>query len=370
MPTEWSDFAVQIPEHFRQRIVAAATAADVFLFLGNTGAGVHRRWAGAATKSSIHSDCSSPDIDAILPSSALRAISHFKHPDPMLAPKLILKDDKLQLRGSWQKLNVPIPGGSRLGVASFVHEGHAYVFGGEKDIEGPFFRELWRLDLTKLDKWRAMPAYPIPESVTGKLVGYHMCVAADGKAYLFTGRSQVDYFDLKVGRWGAISTKYKAGKGETRWPYQSMLLNYSMECVGEKLYVFGGSHQESRVGCNLFLELDLKTREWKRLSGSVLPQKANYDGPGPRNYACTWVAKDKRRIYIVYGDADRQSALLNSQMHGSRNAYGYDDMWAWDIEKGHWERDKMLGNTPCPRSEMSCDYVCVSMSICFGTELN
>jgi hypothetical protein len=304
------------------------------------------------------SSCSSPGLSAILPTNSLTTISHLKHPDPMLAPKLVLKDPKLQLRGSWQKLDISIPSGSRLGVASFVYGGSAYVFGGEKDLDGPYFRELWRLDLTKLDKWRAMAPYPIPESVTGKLVGYNMCVSGDGKAYLFTGRSQVDYFDLKTGRWGAIGTKYKAGKGEARWPYpQNRLSNYAMQCVGEKLYVFGGHHVESNVGCNLFLELDLKTREWRRLSGSVIPKKADYDGPGPRNYACMWAGKDKQRIYVMFGDADRQSAMLNSQMHGSRNAYGYDDVWAWDIEKGCWEREKLLGNVPSPRSEMACEYV-------------
>lgn len=359
---EWFEFSLQAPEHFIQRIIAFATAADIFLFLGNTGSGVHRRWAGAATQSSEAAKRLKPSLDAeinkILPASGLRAISHFKHPDPMLAPKLTVKDTQLQLRGSWQKLDISIPGGSRLGVASFVHEGSVYVFGGEKDIEGPFFRELWRLDLARMDKWRAMPTYPIPESVTGKLVGNQMCVAEDGKAYLFTGRSQVDFFDLKTGKWGAIGTKYKPGKGEARWPYpSSMLMNYSMECIGSKLYVFGGSHTLCRVGCNLFLELDLKTKEWRRLSGTVMPETADYNSPGPRNYACTWVGKDGKKIYLMYGDADRQSAMLNAQKHGSMHAYGYDDMWVWDIERGVWDREKMLGNVPCPRSEMSCTYV-------------
>jgi hypothetical protein len=242
-----------------------------------------------------------------------------------------------------------------------VIAGHLYLLGGEKYLDGPWYREFWMLDLTKLDEWRRLPHYPIPSSVTGDLVGYAMVVHPDSKAYLFTGRPQVDFFDLTTRKWGHIITTYKRDDGRPgagRWPYAGdRLTNYAMQCVDGRLYVFGGTHADSALGCNLFLELDLQTREWRKLSGSAVPEKADYSSPGPRCHPTSWVGKDTNKIFIMYGDADRSAALISSEQHGSMHSYAYDDLWSYDIKNAKWNREKLSGNLPCPRSEMSCTYV-------------
>jgi hypothetical protein len=187
-----------------------------------------------------------------------------------------------------------------------------------------------------------------------------MAVHSDDKAYLFTGRRQVEFFDLATRKWGRIMTTYKGDDGRVkpgRWPYPGdRLVDYAMQCVDGRLYVFGGTHADSIIGCNLLLELNLQTKEWRRLSGSITPE-ADYSCPGPRRHPISWVGKDKTKIFFMYGDADRQGAMVSGEKHGSMHAYAYDDLWSWDIKKGKWNREKLNGNLPCQRSEMSCTYV-------------
>lgn len=82
-----------------------------------------------------------------------------------------------------------------------------------------------------------------------------MVMHSDSKAYLFTGRQDVDFFDLKTQRWGFIRTTYDSAGP---WPYpSSRVVDYTMQCVSGKLYVFGGMHCKSNAGCDLFMELDI-----------------------------------------------------------------------------------------------------------------
>lgn len=112
-----------------------------------------------------------------------------------------------------------------MGFASFVWSGNAfsdekdlgnltnsvrttgffYLAGGEKTLEGPYYRDFWRLNLDTLDAWEALPPYPIPECVTGHVMGWSMVVYKE-KAYLFTGSSRLDFFDLKAKTWGTMAT--------------------------------------------------------------------------------------------------------------------------------------------------------------------
>lgn len=49
-------------------------------------------------------------------------------------------------------------------------------------------------------------------------------------------------------------------------------------------------------------------------------------------------------------------ASLSGEMHGGDCGHPYDDFWSWDIKEGKWTRERMVGNTPCPRSEAACVY--------------
>src|ERR1700721_1923323 len=96
--------------------------------------------------------------------------------------------------------------------------GYLYVAGGQQAAAGPFHRDLWRLNLVELDGWRPLAPYPIPMSSVPLFRGLQMAVHED-KAYLFTGRPTVDYFDLISLKWGTITTRFKPSNGTGRWLY-------------------------------------------------------------------------------------------------------------------------------------------------------
>lgn len=232
--------------------------------------------------------------------------------------------------------------------------------GGEKSLNGPYHRDFWKLDLDKLDEWQALPPYPISESVTGKFMGWSMAVHED-KAYLFTGRPRVDFFDLITEQWGSFATTFKRSDGlagSDPWPYpNNRLREYTMQMVDGKLYVFGGCHAEAALGSNLFVVLNIESRQWEKLSGTIQP-KAGHECPGPRRYTTSWVDQSSGKFMLMYGEADRQSARIAGQPNSGFNGYGYDDFWSWDLQAHKWRRERILGNPPCPRSEMSHTYVC------------
>ncbi|KAJ6534132.1 hypothetical protein B0H19DRAFT_439818 [Mycena capillaripes] len=349
---EWFDFSIQHADYYFERLRARVMMEKIFRKLGNTGAANERRWHATTLVPEQFVSAATRKIHPHIPSDPVYKL---RHPDPSLVSSLAVTDPSLQVLGSWQKVPVKKAGGitSRMGFASFVFEGHLYVLGGEKYLSGPWYRDFWCIDLTALDEWCALPAYPIPKSVTGNLMGYSMVVHGDS-AYLFTGRRDVDVFNLRTLTWSSLRTSFADSQ---RWPYpRDNIVDYAMQCVGGKIYVFGGAHQQSPVGCTLLMELDIATRTWTRLSGTVQPTTALYAGPGPRRLPCSWVGKDKNTIFVLYGVADRQAAGLTNQPHGAVNSYAHDDLWAWDIAAGAWTQRRLVGNIPAPRSEMACTY--------------
>jgi hypothetical protein len=187
-----------------------------------------------------------------------------------------------------------------------------------------------------------------------------MSVHAD-RAYLFTGRPQVDFFDLKRRQWSTVKTEFKRDDGRAGpapWPYPNFhVSDYTMQMIGGRMYVFGGSHADASLGTNLFVSLDLETRKWTRLSGTALPTP-DYSCPGPRKWPASWVVED--RLYIMYGVADRQGAQMQNQPNAASDAFGYSDFWSWSLKDQKWRREIISGNPPCPRAEMACTYVCIS----------
>ncbi|KAJ7082935.1 hypothetical protein B0H15DRAFT_852091 [Mycena belliarum] len=352
---DWFDFTIQLEEYHFQRLRARVIAQRVFRELGNTGAANERRWHTTTLATLVPKDMETPRIRKIHPTIKLDPVYRLRHPDPALVATLAVVDPASQVLGSWKKVVLKKSGGitSRMGFASFVFEGHLYILGGEKYLKGPWYRDFWRIDLTALDEWQPLPAYPIPQSVTGHLVGHSMVVHGDC-AYLFTGRMELEVFDLQTQTWSVLRTSFDAS-----WPYpENSVTDYAMHCVDGKIYIFGGAHMLAKVGCDLLMALDIATRRWVRLSGTALPRVANYAAPGPRRLASTWVSKDRNTLFVMYGDADRQGAnmALDIQPHGSMNAYAYDDLWAWDIRARVWEQRRLPGNIPSPRTEMACTY--------------
>lgn len=194
--------------------------------------------------------------------------------------------------------------------------------------------------------------------MTGKFDSWSMVVYKD-KAYLFTGSPRVDYFDLITGRWGHISTTLMRSGGRSRsWPHpHNRLSEYTMQVAHGKLYVFGGKHTEAAIGCNVFMSLDIETKRWEILSGTV-QCVADSSCPGPRRYTSSWIDGTNERFMLMYGEADRMGAKMAGQPQGGFHGYGYDDLWSWHLKDRKWRRERIVGNPPCPRSEMAVNYVC------------
>ena len=105
----------------------------------------------------------------------------------------------------------------------------------------------------------------------------------DSKAYLFLGSPDVPFFDLKTNTWGCIKTKYEGAA----WPYTKTIKNYAMHCIDGSLYIFGGKHDGSRVGQDLFMTLDIEKKTWTKLSGTTKAEKPDFFSPGPQDYSST-----------------------------------------------------------------------------------
>jgi hypothetical protein len=183
------------------------------------------------------------------------------------------------------------------------------------------------------------------------------------RAYLFTGSLRLDFFDLKTETWSSIQTTYnrtdadkKAGLKLHVYPSPN-LQDSTQQVVKDKLYIFGGTHGLTRIGCDLFMELDLGKMEWRRLSGTLTPVKADYLCPGPRRTPSSWVDKNQERIYLFGGEADRSAPLDNELQHLAHCGFAYEDFWSWDIKTDKWRMERLAGNPPCPRSEAACTYV-------------
>lgn len=228
-----------------------------------------------------------------------------------------------------------------------------YVCGGQRSGTLEVYGDVWCLDLVKMNGWRELPSYPRP------FLNCQMAVH-DGKAYLFRGTASVDYFDLERGRWGRILTKFVDAKGkEQAWPYIGRgLTDYVAHVVDGKLYIFGGKYQRP-IGCNYFAVLDIAARTWRYLSGihDSVPLRPDYDQPGARKNLASWVDEERKKIYIMYGMVDRQAAAMFKSDFASSEGFVHDDCWSWDITEGKWQRERILGNFPCPRAEVSCCYV-------------
>lgn len=137
----------------------------------------------------------------------------------------------------------------------------------------------------------------------------------------------------------------------TQWPYpKNKLENHSMEIHKGVLYVFGGADGQRVLGCNIFMALDLETLEWEHLGGQSEPVAA-FDFPSLRSYACSWVVPSLDKIFLAWGNVNRQAALINGEEHGSPHDVSCEDIWSWHTTHRIWTQERIQGNKPCRRTE-------------------
>jgi hypothetical protein len=246
-------------------------------------------------------------------------------------------------------------------------------------VGGPYLRDFWYLDLNKSTPggWHKLPDYKLPPTSNLWLGWAFSLDPFTKRAYLFNGSMDVDYIDLVTETWGRIKCSYtvtpedaKAGV-KNGWAYPgSHSCDYASQIVlgdneAKKILVFGGMHKTTSMGCNLFMELDLRTKTWRRISGSVIPPKdADHSVPGPRKYAASWVDKEQKRFYILYGSFDRDLYKRPDDDHAEDIPWTCSDCWMYDIDAEKWTRDRVRGNPPPPRTEFGLTFVsCVVLAI-------
>ncbi|KAF7368557.1 hypothetical protein MVEN_00179000 [Mycena venus] len=361
---DWIDSCPDLPELTLVKATALCLASEILASLGNSGTATTRRWNAHKTSKNLFMHHQTAALHAVLNPALRNRMLELRHPDPN-APLSAGRVSGLQVRGSWSRLSIGKLGGptdGREAFASFIWNSHLYVAGGRTCSNGPFHRDIWKLDLNNPDEWRRLPDYPIPLQISGRFIGWTMLIHND-TALLFTGRPTIDVFDLKTEKWSSLKTTYAPTSADIDagvvdgWPWPNkMSCDATIVVADDKIYVFDGAHGRSIMGCNLFMELDLTTGTWRRLSGYVrAPQIADYSCPSPRKTAAGWASPDGRRIFLLFGHFDRE-ATFHNELHSAGEAFGHEDFWSWGVQEQRWRRERISGNPPCARTELAFAY--------------
>ncbi|KAJ7602306.1 hypothetical protein DFH06DRAFT_1398480 [Mycena polygramma] len=326
---EWVQIENTSSDYCFERLTTLCLASEVFFALGNTGSAVYRRWLADELLYAIPRKLKTAQILDLAPLLGIDILS-LKHPDPESAATLSSDHPNLQLCGSWKKLSIRSSSapGARMGCATCAFDGQLYVLGGEKNTEGPFYRDFWVLDLEDLDGWRRLPDFPVPEALTGELRDFELAPHADGRIFVFVGwPSAISVFDTKSHKWGMMRTTFVHDAQMHEWLYRGLRVSeYTAH------------------------------RKWRRLSGSAVP-KPSQSSPGPRERCHSWVGKDKAHIFYMFGQSDRPAAEIVQQTGGPPFfSHAYSDLWSWDIKAEKWKRELLRGNVPSSCSEMACTY--------------
>ncbi|KAJ6493288.1 hypothetical protein C8R45DRAFT_1073229 [Mycena sanguinolenta] len=255
--------------------------------------GVFRKLGHSSDAALIYEAHHTPALKSLLALWLAIKLMRYRHPDPQAMLDAAVTVPSLQLRGSWLRLQIS---------SNSMHGANS----------------------------KTIPSLPRLQNAT---------------TLLFTGRPTIDVFDLKTERWSSFHTIYTPTPADlaagvlNNWPYAGIVsFDSATQVIGDKLYVFGGGHGTTVMGCNLFMELDLLARKWRRLSGTVhVTEHGDYTCPRPRKNAASWVGPDKAHFYLLFGVVDRDE----------------DEVWI---------QERLAGNPPCTRTEMACGY----QTIVFG----
>ncbi|KAJ7592863.1 hypothetical protein C8J56DRAFT_1045316 [Mycena floridula] len=337
---EWTNRNPVVDENFLNMSLTQFNLSKIFLGLLNSSCGVHYKW----TYNTLVL-CRPTTIDEALlrfgpnkhESDTKDLYEHWKlqHPEPTMMEKATVTDS------------------SRNALASFFYNGCVYVLGGQQKInfstlELNFLCDLWCVSVTAdKPRWRQLP------SVKYAMLG-HEAVVYKHKAYVFTGSPNLPCFDLISEKWSTVKTY-----GGVTYPRPQRLgssQNMGMIMVNGKMYLFGGTTDASNLGSDIFQSLDMETFKWETLSGSLASLDPDWDTPGPRQYPLMWSNKDGSVIHIMFGDANREAAKMYNERGAEMLGYPYEDFWSYDIASRKWNREVILGNPPCPRTEMAVTY--------------
>ncbi|KAJ3998889.1 hypothetical protein F5050DRAFT_1741392 [Lentinula boryana] len=345
----WKDCHLPIVEYWLFRIKTQLRAYNEFLALGNTALAAH---FGQGAWVDYHQPDSKNYAKLAPLKQEMDYIKMFslRHPDPNLIDKTKLTCPEVQVQGTWEKLPSPAPGPrptGRCAHSSWIWQSRLYVCLGVGETQFEVDDVFWCLDL-QTNVWKQLPKPPRTPRVGGLSSVRPMQIWRD-KAYLFLGTQLLHVFDLVTERWSILKTTFQRGR---MWPYalDKSLTSFTTAILENRLYVFGGDDDGDPLGQNIFMALDLLTNEWEHLSGSSenIPQSFE---PNLRSLHCMWATPKQRKVYVLYGSANRTHARLRHAAGAGECDYTYDDFWSWHVDNKKWERERLRGSYPSPRVE-------------------
>lgn len=98
------------------------------------------------------------------------------------------------------------------------------------------------------------------------------------------------------------------------------------------------------------MTLDLTTNKWEHLSGSSNNIPKAFE-PNLRTLPCMWTCPKQRKVFIMYGSANRIQAYFRHAPGGADIDHTYDDFWSYHVDEKKWERELLRGSYPSPRTE-------------------
>ncbi|GAW10274.1 hypothetical protein LENED_012521 [Lentinula edodes] len=345
----WKDSHIPVVEYWLFRIKTHLRAYNEFLALGNTALAVHFAQV-AWTDYHLPGSQNYPKLVPLKKELNFYKMFSLRHPDPNLIDKTQLTCSEVQVQGTWEKLPSPTQGPrptGRCAHSCWVWQCRLYVCMGVGETQFEVDDEFWYFDC-KTNIWKHLPNPPEKQPVGGLSSVRPMQVWQD-KVYLFLGTRSLHVFDLVTELWSTLKTTIRRG---TTWPYDlsSSLTSFNTAVLDDKLYVFGGEDGKDPLGQNIFMALDLSANKWEHLSGTSKHVPQSFQ-PNLRSLQCMWAAPKQRKIYILYGSANRTQARYKHAAGAAECDYTYDDFWSWHVDDKKWERERLRGSYPSPRTE-------------------
>lgn len=231
----------------------------------------------------------------------------------------------------------------RVGSASAVLKGALYLFSGRGGVAMAPVEEkgaLWRYAPDQSLWSLVAPADPAAPYPAGR--SYH-AMASDGRETIYVhagcpekGRlSDLWAFNVVSKTWTELPAAPAPARGGT-----------SIAVSGGKLYRMNGFDGKTEQGGAIDV-FDLATRAWSTISF----QPDGVHGPEPRSVSALLAVKVKGREALVTLFGERDPSSLGHA--GAGKMLG--DVWAFDVERGEWEKVEPGAEAPVPRGWFGAD---------------
>jgi len=262
---------------------------------------------------------------------------------------------------TWTELSPSGPG-ARTNHVGVVSRDRFVIYGGNASTSGTSFTPLgdvWSLDLTTNAWTEQTPSgtAPRPRLFHAAAVsddGKTMYVYGGGGANAFTGPFYKDLWalDLDTWTWTLLDDGTEAGA-----PRGRIWANLVYDDPRDRLVLWAG-HDDGQLGnTNQLWAFDLQAAQWTELiEGDVLDNGSAGFCNFPSDFVTPDLASPERRdggVAAVTGDGE----LI---VFGGKSDCGLlDDVWTWPLDGGPWTNDaRATTGEICPRSAQDCQSLC------------